>query len=449
MAGHRLFKTALTRIGVLSLVLALAFVFGPGTSAEVNGGLAPVYNAILISWDGVQRDHLRELLEAGQLPNLQALIHEGTIVEIDVTHKTDTKAGHAQMLTGYGPEVTGVYSNAVYRSIPKGYTIFERLENALGEENIATVMITGKAGNLGSKGPERAGPGRPGGANRWKPGWNGPVATARLRDRLEKSGITQSEIKERLKKVFGDDKVGRTIVGFIMKAPARLRETLLVARKRGIYELRAKDRAGDYSERRTENGAKEKQTRNQATQAAGPGFVSAEGLEDILRRTQAEPFYNAKPAIDLFEGDISRTAAEVGNLALASLDRYGSGRFFAFFHFSDPDHAGHRYGENSIEYSKAIITADEWLGRIVAKLKELGIYERTRIYVTSDHGMDEGKTSHAMAPHVFLATNDPGIKRRGDQRDIVPTILSQMGIDLSKITPALPGRLLTQPERAW
>ncbi|MDI7246727.1 MAG: alkaline phosphatase family protein [Bacillota bacterium] len=117
--------------------------------------------------------------------------------------------------------------------------------------------------------------------------------------------------------------------------------------------------------------------------------------------------------------------------------------------FSDPDHVGHRYGENSSEYSKAIITVDEWLGRIVAKLKDLGIYERTRIYVTSDHGMDEGKTSHAMAPYVFLATNDPGIKTRGDQRDIVPTILSQMGIDLSEITPALPGRLLTQPERAW
>lgn len=92
---------------------------------------------------------------------------------------------------------------------------------------------------------------------------------------------------------------------------------------------------------------------------------------------------------------------------------------------------------------------DEWLGRIVVKLKELGIYERTCIYVTADHGMDEGKTSHAMAPYVFLATNDPGIKRGGDQRDIVPTILSQMGIDLSEITPALPGRLLTQPERAW
>lgn len=125
------------------------------------------------------------------------------------------------------------------------------------------------------------------------------------------------------------------------------------------------------------------------------------------------------------------------------------GDCLTFFHLSDPDHAGHKYGENSREYSGAIVAADEWLGRIAAKLKELGVYERTRIYVTSDHGFDEGKTSHSMAPYVFLATNDPAIKGRGDQRDIVPTILSRMGLDISKITPPLPGRLLTQPERTW
>jgi len=164
---------------------------------------------------------------------------------------------------------------------------------------------------------------------------------------------------------------------------------------------------------------------------------------------RGEPFYNAKPAIDLFHGDKARSADEVGRLALDSLDQYGRGRFFAFFHFSDPDHAGHKHGENSREYSDAIIAADRWLGRIVEKLKELGIYEDTRIYVTSDHGFDEGKTTHSMAPYVFLAINDPEIKRRGDQRDIVPTILMRMGVDVSKINPPLLGRLLTEPERAW
>ncbi|MBE3577562.1 MAG: alkaline phosphatase family protein [Limnochordales bacterium] len=343
---------------VLVFVLVVSLL---NVAAAASG---PVKNAILISWDGVQRDHLRELLDAGKLPNLKALIKEGTIVEIDVTHKTDTKAGHAQMLTGYGPEVTGVYSNSVYQPIPKGYTIFERLEEEFGEDNIATIMITGKGGNIGSKGPVTR---------------EGSTLES-LRKRLERKGVTRQQVLERLKEMFRKGKVGSPL----------------------------------------------------ASQAR-----------------RGEPFYNAKPAIDRFHGDKGRAADEVGRLALDSLDQYGKGRFFAFFHFGDPDAAGHRYGENSQQYSDAIIEVDRWLGRIVNKLKELGVYEQTRIYVTSDHGFDEGKTSHSMAPYVFLATNDPEIKRRGDQRDIAPTILARMGVDISRLNPPLLGRLLTEPERPW
>lgn len=352
---------------LVALLVAVNIIHG---AAAVPTASAPVKNVILISWDGVQRNHLRELLDAGRLPNLTSLIKEGTIVEIDVTHKTDTKAGHAQMLTGYGPEVTGVYSNSVYQPIPKGYTIFERLEEEFGKDNIATIMITGKGGNLGSKGPTAK-----------------TSLIAQFWKQLEKKGVSRNQVLERFKKVFGDDKVGRAIISTITKVPSQ--------------------------------------------------------------SFRGEPFYNAKPAIDLFYGDKERPAAEVGKLALDGLDKYGKGRFFAFFHFGDPDAAGHKYGENSQEYSNAIIEVDKWLGRIIEKLKTLGVYEETRIYVTSDHGFDEGKTSHSMAPYVFLATNDAEIKRRGDQRDIVPTILTRMGVDPSKFNPPLPGRLLTEPEKAW
>ncbi|HHY45948.1 MAG TPA: sulfatase-like hydrolase/transferase [Firmicutes bacterium] len=378
---------------ILVVLLAISVI---GTVAIASGESGVIKNAILISWDGVQRDHLRELLETGSLPNLKGLIEEGTIVEIDVTHKTDTKAGHAQMLTGYGPEVTGVYSNSVYQPIPKGYTIFERLEEAFGKDGIATIMITGKGGNLGSKGPSS----------------EEPLITELSRKQLEKKGVSRDQVLERLKKVFGDDNVGRAIISIITEAPSK------------------------------------------ALKKLSSGFLkSPEGMK-VKRRLamqshRGEPFYNAKPAIDLFQGDKARPADEVGKLALDSLDQYGKGRFFAFFHFSDPDHAGHKYGENSREYSDAIIAADKWLGRIVQKLKELGVYEETRIYVTSDHGFDEGKTSHSMAPYVFLATNDPEIKRRGDQRDIVPTLLARMGFDISKVDPPLLGRLLTEPEKPW
>lgn len=406
---------------VLVGLLVVSATSSVGIAAEGTGSIT---NAILISWDGVQRDHLRELLDAGQLPNLEALIAEGAIVEIDVTHKTDTKAGHAQMLTGYGPEVTGVFGNSVYRPIPKGYTIFERLKDEFGDDGIATIMVTGKAGNLGSQGPasgaRRAGMSI---ARRAQSQLDG----TRLPDRLglKSENISREQVLERLKKVFGDDEVGRAIISTMTEFRSRvLKELLPRLQSARIPQLPRFSRLPERAKARY-GGA----------------------MQPRLRR--GEPYYNAKQDIDLFEGDRPRPADEVGQLALNSLDRYGTQRFFAFFHFGDPDAAGHKHGENSQDYSNAIVEADRWLGRIVEKLKQLGIYERTRIYVTSDHGFDEGKTSHSMAPYVFLATNDETIQRRGDQRDIAPTILSRMGVDISKIEPPLPGRLLTDPERPW
>lgn len=404
---------------VLAVCMLTAFSSVPSAALAASSGVEtekPIKNAILISWDGVQREHLRELLEAGKLPNLKALIDEGTIVEIDVTHKTDTKAGHAEMLTGYGPEVTGVHSNTVYQPIPKGYTIFERLEEALGSDNIATIMITGKAAHLGSRGPEP-----------------GKTAQLRLRDlgsRLKPGKLDEfrTEVLARLKKVFGDDKVGRAIIWYMVNSPREAGRELPLQLRRPPADL-GKPQVGS-----------EKPLLRLRRQLAAAG---------LLGGRPGEPYFNAKSAIDLTYLDKARPADEVGQLALESLDKYGKGRFFAFYHFSDPDHAGHKYGENSSEYSDAIVTADSWLGKLVEKLKELGIYEETRIYVTSDHGFDEGKTSHAFAPYVFLATNDSAIKRRGDQRDIVPTILTRMGVDISNFTPPLLGRLLTEPEKAW
>jgi len=400
---------------VLVALLVVSATSPVGIAAEATGS---VKNAILISWDGVQREHLRELLDAGQLPNLEALIAEGAIVEIDVTHKTDTKAGHAQMLTGYGPEVTGVFSNSVYRPIPKGYTIFERLEDEFGDDGIATIMVTGKGGNLGSQGPASAA--RRAGTSIARRARIRLGGTRLLdRTRLKSESIAREQVLERLEKVFGDDKVGRAIISTMTEFRSRVLKELL-PRLQSARLPRLPERA----------------------KARYRGAV-----QPRLRR--GEPYYNAGQDIDLFQGDRPRPADEVGQLALNSLDRYGAQRFFAFFHFGDPDAAGHKHGENSQDYSNAIVEVDRWLGRIVEKLKQLGIYERTRIYVTSDHGFDEGKTSHSMAPYVFLATNDETIQRRGDQRDIAPTILSRMGVDISKIEPPLPGRLLTDPEKPW
>jgi predicted AlkP superfamily pyrophosphatase or phosphodiesterase len=113
-------------------------------------------NAILVSWDGLDRTVLQELLFKGKLPNLAAIIDEGSLQSIEVQgHVTLTKPSHAEMLTGLGTKDTGVISNNVYQPIPEGYTIFERLQKHFGgKENIHTFMVTGKLAHVGGRTPE-------------------------------------------------------------------------------------------------------------------------------------------------------------------------------------------------------------------------------------------------------------------------------------------------------
>jgi hypothetical protein len=105
---------------------------------------APPKNVVLIGWDGADRRNIKEYWGSGTLPNLERLAAEGAIVSLDATRYTDTKAGWAQILTGYDPEITGVYNNKRYGPIPPGYSIFGRLEERLGREAITTVAVIGK-----------------------------------------------------------------------------------------------------------------------------------------------------------------------------------------------------------------------------------------------------------------------------------------------------------------
>ena len=83
------------------------------------------------------------------------LAKEGNLVAIDITRTTDTKAGWTQILTGYEPEKSGVFSNRIYQPIPVGYTVFERLEKFFGPDNIATVAVIGKKGHVDAGAPQR------------------------------------------------------------------------------------------------------------------------------------------------------------------------------------------------------------------------------------------------------------------------------------------------------
>ncbi len=329
-----------------SWLLIVILVVGMTVVANVQGREERPRNIILIGWDGAQRNHVKECLGRGELPSLKKLSSEGALVSIDILRITDTKAGWAQILTGYEPEVTGVFSNNQFEPIARGYTVFEHLKKFFGRENFVAGAVIGKKGNIDDDPPQRI-----------------PVKEGR---------------KKEPKKAEGK-------------------------------------------------------------------IVSEGGVE--YRVIPGKPYYYTKEGIDFFINGLVEDK-RVGSKALELLEQYKTKPFFFFVHFAEVDHQGHKFGENSKEYNQALISADTWTGKIMQKLAELNLYDKTLIYVTADHGFDEGLGSHHDAPYVFLATNDPKVIRRGERADITPTILDRFGLDLNKIAPPLDGHPLTKAYRA-
>lgn len=295
------------------LGLALVLVAGPASAFDPK--TPPTErDAILISWDGALREHVRADLAAGKLPNLARLVQHGSLIDLDVTgHFTDTKAGHAEMLSGYGPGRTGVHSDVDFAPIPAGLSVFDRLHEAFPA--MTTIMLTSKDHNLGS---------------------------------------------------------------------------------------------------------------------LAPGLLRA-----------GEPFFHARAAVTVWDGDRMRSAADTGERALRYVrDVAKKGRFFLFIHFSDVDLAGHRDGEDAPTYDQALQRCDLWLGKILDELESQGIAFRTLVYVSADHGFDVAAKTHRHASHIVLASSDPTLGGKGEQRDIAPTLLRALGVDVAKLQPPLPGKVL-------
>ena len=337
--------------------LLVALIALPAWAQDAKPSM--VNNAMIVGWDGAHRDHVKALLKEGKLPNLQKLIGEGTLVDVDVTSgATDTKAGWTQILTGYRPEITGVYNNGRFRDVPAGYSVFERLRATFGADKIATVAVIGKKGHCG-------------------------------------------EIDAPFKRPFD---------------PAKDTPATKPGKKNGKAKPGAKAQGRRIVE---ENGAK---------------YLVFEG----------SPYYTMHNNVDEWHFGLVQDE-KVGDKALEMFDKYGKKPFFFFVHFAEVDHSGHRNGEPSKEYNDAIISGDMQLGRIVDKLKQLGVYDKTLIYVTADHGFDVGGKGHGYAPYVFLGTNDKRVMRDGTRADITPTVLDRLGVDTSKITPPLDGESLAKP----
>jgi choline-sulfatase len=158
-------------------------------------------------------------------------------------------------------------------------------------------------------------------------------------------------------------------------------------------------------------------------------------------------------------GTVQKPGDEVMDGALAWLESVKQRRFFAWVHLYDPhtpydppEPFAARYP--SQPYLGEIAYTDQVVGRLLSWLKQTGLYERTLVVLTADHGEslgDHGESTHAYfvydaTTHVPLVVRTPwGIRgRRGVQVsgvDVMPTVLDLLGLPAQ---PGIDGRSLAR-----
>jgi hypothetical protein len=169
----------------------------------------------------------------------------------------------------------------------------------------------------------------------------------------------------------------------------------------------------------------------------GGRIVEKDGQQIV--EIPGKPWYRASKHFDLWVNGLEENE-KVAERVIVELEKRKDHRFFFFIHFAQPDHRGHQFGENSQEYADGIKLDDKYSGWVINKLKALGLYDNTLVYIIADHGFDKEKKTHLYAPFVFAGTNDPTVVRsEGTREDIAPTIMKKFGLDLSKIEPKLDG----------
>ncbi len=188
------------------------------------------------------------------------------------------------------------------------------------------------------------------------------------------------------------------------------------------------------------------------------GFVSAY----VLRRATG-----IDQGFDTFDSDLPAASPELsigqvqrdGALTLAAADKWldarGKRRFFLFLHFYEP-HKPYappaRYAMYA-PYDGEIAYADELVGRLLGRLRESGLYDRSTILLLADHGEglgDHGEQEHGMflyqeTTHVPLMIKVAGHHKQlrvaapVQHIDVAPTILDLIG---APIPGSLHGRSL-------
>ncbi|MDI6782472.1 MAG: alkaline phosphatase family protein [bacterium] len=102
--------------------------------------------------------------------------------------------------------------------------------------------------------------------------------------------------------------------------------------------------------------------------------------------------------------------------AILEILKNNQARFIAAI-YGKTDSQGHKYGPFSKEMRETVLEVDKEIGRLVAALKEAGLYEKTLMVFSSDHGMSPFEKKQA-AIEPAEALKQAGFKVATGQRDL-------------------------------
>ncbi|MBS0570523.1 MAG: alkaline phosphatase family protein [Proteobacteria bacterium] len=102
---------------------------------------------------------------------------------------------------------------------------------------------------------------------------------------------------------------------------------------------------------------------------------------------------------------------------------------FVTLYLEQVDHAGHEYGPDSPQVDAALREDDAALGRLVAGLKQRGIFPSTNIVVVSDHGMTATSPDRLIVLDKFIDMRNVTVITAGVLAGLVPKSGHEAGID--------------------
>lgn len=166
------------------------------------------------------------------------------------------------------------------------------------------------------------------------------------------------------------------------------------------------------------------------------------GLKTAMVVSKSKLKQFAKPGTLDAEEYVRGNALKVAEVAVKVIEQVKPNLMLV--HFSDPDGAGHGYGWGnerkgvppSQEFLEALKRCDEATGKIVASLKRNGLWHRSLLIITADHGGHD-KTHGSADPEDVnipwiaaggLAAKNGELKRRIRTMDTAATALAALGV---------------------